>query len=102
MDEFVTSSFEFILYGNGNVKDSEIESQNVRIVGNSIVSMNKFWSENVSVLAELEMLSVQEVTMIDKLWNHGQSVGRVKAEFIITNDPFMRQMLGGYMTEEGI
>lgn len=64
--------------------------------------MNKFYSENVSVLAQLEAIQVKEVQFGNKLWNNGQIVGSVQGEFIIKNDSYMSQMLGWFRTEEGI
>ncbi|CAK81401.1 unnamed protein product (macronuclear) [Paramecium tetraurelia] len=101
VDEFSSSSFEFILWGSSKPNEKS-DNESVRKIGNSIISLNKFFSQNVNVLAELDRISLQEVIFTDKLWIHGQCVGRVKAEFIITKDTFIRQMLGGFRTEEGI
>jgi len=37
-----------------------------------------------------------------KLWHHGKVVGNWSGEFIIQNNPFLRQMIGGVRTEDGI
>ncbi|CAD8068828.1 unnamed protein product [Paramecium primaurelia] len=101
VDSFSSSSFEFILWGSSKPNEKS-DNVSVRKIGNSVISLNKFFSQNVNVLAELDRISLQEVIFTDKLWIHGQCVGRVKAEFIITKDTFIRQMLGGFRTEEGI
>lgn len=43
VDEFSSSSFEFILWGCSNPNE-RTDIDNVRIIGNSIISMNKFFS----------------------------------------------------------
>jgi len=56
VDEFASSSFEFILWSHNLGKNDKIVE--FQLVGNSVISMNKFCSQNVSVLAELDILSV--------------------------------------------
>lgn len=97
VDEFASSTFELVLWANGNTDDAD-----QRLICYSFVSMNKFCSSDISVLAEMENFVLQEARLHDRLWQRGVVFGGVKGEFIITNTPYLRQMIGGIRTEEGI
>lgn len=61
-----------------------------KLIGHQFISMNRFCSADVSVLAEVGTMLVQEVRFEDKLQKHGVVIGEVKGEFIMTNNPFLR------------
>ena len=72
-------------------------------MGHEYVSMIRFLSEDVGIKIERDEFIISEVKLIEmKLWSQGLQIGTWKSEFIVTNDPFLRQLIAGVRTEEGI
>ena len=90
MDEFTSSTFEFVLWGNKHPEgvpkkpissmlpdsDESLEIyEDHKLIGHSFISMNRFCSSDVSVLCEVEHMLIQEVRFEDRLQKHGVVIG---------------------------
>ncbi|EGR27513.1 hypothetical protein IMG5_194620 [Ichthyophthirius multifiliis] len=83
-----------------NGKEIYVEYQ---LIGREYISMIRFLSEDVEVKIERDQFIISEVHMQEmKLWYQGQQVGTCNGEFIVTNQPFLKQLVAGVRTEEGI
>ncbi|EGR27741.1 hypothetical protein IMG5_190360 [Ichthyophthirius multifiliis] len=98
-DEFASSTFQMILWANQN---PEIE-QTIKDQSHGYVQMIKFLSEDVGIKIEQEQFIICEININkSKLWNQGCQVGIWKGEFIVSHQPFLKQLIAGVRTEEGI
>ena len=66
------------------------------------MTMSKFCCENVQLIVETDSLIISEVTLKDFILNEGFQIGMWKGIFLIKSNPYVKQMISGIRTEEGI
>ncbi|KAL4460366.1 hypothetical protein ABPG74_000117 [Tetrahymena malaccensis] len=90
--------------GGGGKEDKNNEIYvDYKLLGNGYVSMIRFLSQDVGIKIERDQVIISEISIVDmKIWNQGKQVGIWKGQFIVTNQPFIRQLVGGVRTENGV
>jgi len=74
-----------------------------RLLGNGNVSLMRFLSEDVAIKIMHDKLVISETSLQElKLWSQGKQIGVWKGEFIVSNELFIRQLVGGVRTENGV